>query len=191
MNENELNEILRLHKMWLNGESGGKKAELNGMDLSGANLAGANLKGADLSNTNLCNANLCEANLYGANLKGANLKGANLSGANLNYANLQNANISNTNCGHNTFFGCVKGVPVYQAVRGFGSSNRALTLLAIGERKAWRWFSGCFEGTEEELRKAVFDKYGDSKTGKGYLLAIDYLVAQAELNDDLYKEVKG
>lgn len=42
MEQKELDEILQLHKMWLNGEEG-KRA-----DLRYANLQGADLRGADL-----------------------------------------------------------------------------------------------------------------------------------------------
>ena len=58
MTQEELNVILDKHKKWLNGEAGGK-----GADLCEANLRGANLRGA-----NLCGANLRYANLHGANL---------------------------------------------------------------------------------------------------------------------------
>ena len=56
MNQNELNEILRKHKMWLNNENGGERADLSDADLSFANLIGADL---------------IRANLIGANLSGA------------------------------------------------------------------------------------------------------------------------
>ena len=68
MNSEDLKEHLRIHILWVRGESGGKRADLRGADLSSANLYGANLSSADLSS----------ANLYGANLRGANLYGANL-----------------------------------------------------------------------------------------------------------------
>ena len=55
MNANDLKTILEKHKMWLNDEDGGEKANLYGADLSGADLSGADLSGA----------NLREANLYG------------------------------------------------------------------------------------------------------------------------------
>ena len=57
----ELAEVLRLHKLWLNDEDGGERANLGGAYLDGANLDGANLDGA---------------NLRGANLRGAYLDGA-------------------------------------------------------------------------------------------------------------------
>ena len=87
----ELQEIVRLHGMWLRGESGGvfaylrganlRGANLSGAYLSGANLRGAYLRGANLSGANLSGANLCDAYLRGANLCEANFRGANLSGA--------------------------------------------------------------------------------------------------------------
>ena len=86
MDTNELNEILRKHRLWLNDESDGEIA-----NLSGANLRWANLSGADLSGADLSGANLSGADLSGANLSGSNLRWANLSGANLRWANLSGA----------------------------------------------------------------------------------------------------
>ena len=71
MTKDRLNEILKAHKLWLNDETGGVRANLSDADLSGANLRGADLSGADLSG----------ANLSGADLRGADLSGADLSGA--------------------------------------------------------------------------------------------------------------
>ena len=88
MNQNRLDEILKLHKMWLNDEEGGERANLSGANLSEANLSGANLRWANLSRANLSGANLSGANLSGANLSEADLRWADLSGANLSGANL-------------------------------------------------------------------------------------------------------
>src|SRR5699024_751889 len=49
----KLDEILRLHKMWLNGEEEGKRADLRGADLRDANLRDADLRDADLRGANL------------------------------------------------------------------------------------------------------------------------------------------
>ena len=76
MEQKELNEILHLHKMWLNDEEGGECA-----DLWDANLLDADLRDADLRG-----ANLRVANLRGANLRGADLRDANLRGADLDYS---------------------------------------------------------------------------------------------------------
>ena len=73
MDQKELDKILELHKMWLNGDENGKCANLRGANLYDANLRGANLRGADLSGANLSGANLRGANLYDANLSGAGL----------------------------------------------------------------------------------------------------------------------
>ena len=80
MKQDELNEVIRLHGLWLNDDyDGGKRADLRDADLYGANLYGANLR----------DANLRGADLYGADLYGANLCGADLCGADLHYKIIQ------------------------------------------------------------------------------------------------------
>ena len=86
--KNELDEILRKHKLWLMNDPEGEMANLYRADLSEANLYRANLSGADLSEANLYRANLSGADLSEATLSGANLYRADLSGANLYRANL-------------------------------------------------------------------------------------------------------
>ena len=54
----ELQEILRKHKMCLNGEEGGERANLECANLVRANLECANLTGANLVRANLTGANL-------------------------------------------------------------------------------------------------------------------------------------
>ena len=86
MNANELKNILKLHKKWLNDEEGGLKA-----DLRGADLCGANLRGADLRRANLRGVNLNGADLRGADLREATLRGAILYRADLRAADLRAA----------------------------------------------------------------------------------------------------
>lgn len=101
MIQKELNEVLRLHKIWLDNEKGGKRANLMHSDLSGADLGDANLgdallifadlSGTDLSDSDLSGAKLAFADLSNSNLRGANLINANLSGANLSSATTESA----------------------------------------------------------------------------------------------------
>ena len=108
MNANELKNILKLHKKWLNDEEGGLKADLRGADLyradlreadlrranlRGVNLNGVSLRGADFREANLRGAILYRADLREADLREADLSGADLSGANLYEANLRRANL--------------------------------------------------------------------------------------------------
>ena len=91
MTKEELDKVLESHKKWLDGDCGGKRADLLGAnlrcaDLRGANLSGANLRDADLRGANLIYANLIYANLRGANFLGADLRGADLRGANIDYS---------------------------------------------------------------------------------------------------------
>jgi hypothetical protein len=88
MTPEQLTEILRLHKAWLNNEPNGVRADLSGAnlreanlrasDLRGANLSGSDLSGSDLSGSDLSWANLCEADLREADLREANLCGSDL-----------------------------------------------------------------------------------------------------------------
>ena len=86
MYQQELNERIRKHALWLQDVEGGERLDLSYVDLSGANFSGA-----DLSSTNFSGADLS-----GANLSYANLRGANLSGAKLSYADLRDARLWNT-----------------------------------------------------------------------------------------------
>lgn len=91
MTQEKLNEILQAHKLWIEGDSDGERANLSDADLSGADLRYANLRYATLCGANLSEANLSEANLSDADLCGANLSEAHLCGANLSRANLSGA----------------------------------------------------------------------------------------------------
>ena len=65
MDNLELQTILEKHKLWLQCEVGGERANLTGADLTRANLTGADLTGADLTRANLTWANLTGADLTG------------------------------------------------------------------------------------------------------------------------------
>ena len=147
-NAAQLQEVIRLHALWLNGDTTGQRANLSGANLSGADLYGAYLSGANLSGVNLSRAylsraNLSEANLYGANLyvanlsraylsradlseanlSGADLSGADLSGANLSRAYLSGANLSGANLSRANLSGIdlarFRIVPEVGAFQGF------------------------------------------------------------------------
>ena len=77
----ELPSILAKHKLWVDGDHKGERADLAGANLAGADLAGADLYRADLYRADLAGADLSGANLAGANLARANLYVANLTGA--------------------------------------------------------------------------------------------------------------
>ena len=63
MSREELNEILELHKKWIEGDKIGKCADLSGADLRLAYLGHADLRHADLSGADLSVADLSGANL--------------------------------------------------------------------------------------------------------------------------------
>jgi hypothetical protein len=93
----QLAEIIEMHRKWLYGEEGGKRANLRAANLSAADLRAANLRAANLSAADLRAADLRDADLSDANLSAANLSAANLSAANLRAANLSAANLRDAN----------------------------------------------------------------------------------------------
>ena len=83
MSKEEIKEILKLHKEWLQDVTKGKCADLRGaklqyVDLRSANLRYADLRGADLQYANLQYADLRDTDLRGADLQYADLRGADL-----------------------------------------------------------------------------------------------------------------
>ena len=93
MNVTKLKVILDQHKLWIESDADGKRANFRGADLRDADLRGANLRDADLWGANLEGADLRGADLRGADLRGADLRGANLRDADLRDADLQDANL--------------------------------------------------------------------------------------------------
>lgn len=64
MKQDELDEILKLHQLWLQGDDNGKQA-----DLSYTNLERRDFRGYSLDRANMENCILFEANLEGVSLK--------------------------------------------------------------------------------------------------------------------------
>ena len=144
----ELEQFLRKHKLWLNNEEGGeradlkradlKRADLKGADLSGADLSGADLSGADLKRADLKRADLSGADLSGADLKRADLKGADLSGADLSGADLD--------------FSCL---PLWCGSLKANFDDRQLIQIAYHLVKAGLNSNNASEETKAELEKLI------------------------------------
>ncbi len=105
MNKNKLDEILNLHKLWLNDDPKGRRADLTDAILTNADLTDAiltnaklwyaDLTNADLTNADLTNAILTNAKLWYADLTNADLTNADLTNAILTNADLTNADLTN------------------------------------------------------------------------------------------------
>ena len=108
MTQEELNEMLEKHKLWINNKEGGKRADLCGADLCGANPSGANLRSANLRSADLRRANLSGADLSNADLRYVNLRDADLSHTKLSHADLHYANLRRVNLnGADLDYSCV------------------------------------------------------------------------------------
>lgn len=144
----ELEQILKLHKMWLEGNEGGVRANLYRADLSSASLSSADLSGADLSGANLYGANLRGAALYGANLYSVDLRGADLRGADLNEANLRGANLSGAN---------LSGAENCYIFNAYDTSKRIV--YCVRHKENWMVQAGCFWGNLDELENKVLNTH--------------------------------
>lgn len=95
--QEELNEILRLHKMWLGQKDGGKRANLSHADLRFLDLSYSDLSYADLSFSDLRFANLSYANFSYVDLDYTNLSCADLSYVNLSHVDLRSVDLDHAN----------------------------------------------------------------------------------------------
>jgi len=164
----DLHEILTAHAAWLADPAKGRRANLSGADLRRADLRRAVLSGADLSEADLSEANLRGAVLSEANLRGADLSGANLSGADLSEADLSEANLRRADLSEST------GVLFAQvAWTGHGERGRQLSAVMLAE--GLRFFCGCFQGTEADLRAYI--AAGDDACRESRTKALDFLLS--------------
>ena len=122
ISKEELNEILQKHKMWLNNDKGGERADLRFADLRSIHLRFADLRFADLRGTDLKNADL-----RGADLSDANLRGADLRGADLRFADLRGIKTNMSTIGYNL------ACPEKGSFIGYKKANGCIVELLILE----------------------------------------------------------
>lgn len=111
--QENINEMVELHRKWLNKDADGRRFDLNGYDLRdicfrnviltdakltdcffySGDLDGVCLGGAELQDSDFSSANMKTARLQSAKLQNANLEFATLTTANLEYATLIGANL--------------------------------------------------------------------------------------------------
>ena len=119
--EEELKEILKQHRLWLDSdEKEGKQA-----DLSYDNLAYAKLSGAILR----------RANLDGVNFSYSDLSGANLSGADLINSELEYADLTDTILDEKEQ--CRKGIVLTESIAGYKKAyeDKIITLeIPVGAK---------------------------------------------------------
>jgi len=95
MDQEQLQRILRDHKVWLDShEAEGARADLAGLSLERINLAGAMLDGANLSGALLTNACFAGASLNHADLSHSKAMHADFAGADLFFTDFTGADLS-------------------------------------------------------------------------------------------------
>ena len=102
--QNELDDLIKQHEIWLKNGEKGIRPSFAGLDLSFLELKRANLHNSNFTGSNLTGCDFRASNLTKADLKGANLKKANLKEANLFSANLYKAILENVKVNEYTIF---------------------------------------------------------------------------------------
>ena len=97
MGKAELEKILKSHREWLLGITGGERAELRNYDLTGADLTGADLRYADLRNVDLRNVDLRNIDLRNSYLINSDLRNVNLKNSDLRNVDLRNSDLRGAN----------------------------------------------------------------------------------------------
>jgi uncharacterized protein YjbI with pentapeptide repeats len=201
--QEELNEKIRLHRLWLLGDKNGVKMEMSGSDLSGSDLSGSNLRGSNLSGSNLSYSNLrgsdlrysnlSGSDLSGSNLSYSNLSGSDLSGSNLSYSNLRGSdlrysnlsgsdlsgsnlrysNLSGSDLSGSNLRGSMGAAYAQCSFDGHGECGRQLSLIIIAGEPVF--FCGCFKGSPGALRAYIANGADEHKASR--TLAMEFCLA--------------
>ena len=139
----ELEQFLRKHKLWLDCDPEGERANLSGADLREADLREADLRRADLRRADLRRADLREADLRRADLREADLRDADLRRADLREADLREADLD---------YSCL---PLWCGSLGAHFDDRQLTQIAYHLVKAGLNSKNASEETKAELAKLI------------------------------------
>lgn len=152
--QEKLDEILRLHKLWLESDFlDGEKAYLGYCDLSNLDFNEIDLSSIVFKCSNLRNCMLVNSNLSDADLSGCDLSNANLTYSNLTNVNLIGANLSNTNLYKTDLF--YAKIDNMISIGNLGEYNRTVYYFYKNDRV----ICGCFDDTLEEFEKAIKEKY--------------------------------
>ena len=179
MTETNLPAILASHKLWLDGDAEGIRANLYKADLSGADLSGADLSRASLSMADLSGADLYKADLYRADLSGANLSGANLSKADLSMADLSGADLSRADL----YRANLSKVDLSGAnlIVGGNRSDGYSFFLIKEPQGAVMVQAGCRYFSTADARKHWTKTRGDTRLGHESFAIVDHLEAMARI----------
>ena len=166
ISQEELEDILKKHKKWLNNQNGGERANLIDADLSYLNFKKVDLRCAKMTSVNLTHADLTDTVL-----KNADLTDTNLAFANLKRANLKGTDLTNTTI-WDTIFSNAGGKSIISIQLNTSVENRVINYIPEID-----WVSaGCFRGTLEELKNKVKYTHSDNeKIRKRYEKAIEFI----------------
>ena len=99
----ELENMIHLHELWLDGTKGGQRADFSNMNLSKLDLSKLNLSRAIFKGAVLIKTSLIKTDLEGAQFTNCNLNEADLSYANVDWADFRKANLDKANLYQTSF----------------------------------------------------------------------------------------
>lgn len=102
VSQDELNEIIRLHGVWLREKIAGAQADLSDCDLTGANMRGVDLSRARFNRSIMRHADLSDSNLTQATMINVDLTDSYMSCCNLTEARMTRAKLKNATMRHCT-----------------------------------------------------------------------------------------
>jgi hypothetical protein len=123
MTQQELDEIVERHKLWLEHKEGGARADFSGKDIRYVDLSGKNLWGAYFRETILIGVNFNGANLGYTDFRRAYIESTDFIGTCLGYADFRHAHFNRVD-----FSGASCG---FMDLRGAGTSGTHLIAIKL------------------------------------------------------------
>jgi len=170
MNNDEIKEALRLHKMWIEDHKDGKSVDVNklklsevdlsGMDLSGIDFSGCDLSGSDLRSCNFRHCNLSDTIFHAAHMDHADMGDMVVSGCNFNESslifsemsesifydcNFEKANLKFANCAATRFIGCnMRSINLTYTLLGGYRTKHKFNYLRCKHMAPWAFVAAVF-----------------------------------------------
>ena len=135
--QEELNQILADHALWLDDDPAGVHADLSRTNLIDVELGDASLSYINLTGVDLTGVDLTDADLSGADLTGANLTDADLADADFYHANLTDTTLTDANLVDANLAGAKFGLNIIDAASIYHATFSKDTLMWLIPRDDW------------------------------------------------------
>ena len=182
MLQDDINVIINQHKLWLNDDKCGKRADFSESNLINVNLSDMDLRYIDFSGSDLSGCDFSNSDLRGCNLISCDLSYGNFNGCDLRYTDLRGSDLSNcklTNCdfrGSDLYNSNLKDSDISDSDIRFLSSANGIELACIN--------AGIYQVVLAKYKIAIGDKiftieewrsFNDDYMSKNYEISLEWL----------------